>query len=78
MENIEDTFMKNNKATYDAAAKRFLSDKSILAWLLKYCVSEFKNYGITEIAEKYIGNDIEVSIIPIEPDKNKCGKENPA
>ena len=72
MENIEDVFMKNNKATYDAAAKGFLSDKSILAWLLKYCVAEFKDYGITEIAEKYIGNDIEVSIIPIEPDKTNA------
>lgn len=72
MENIEDIFMKNNKATYDAAAKGFLSDKSILAWLLKYCVSEFKDYGITEIAKKYIGNDIEVSIIPIEPDKTNA------
>ena len=75
MENIEDTFMKNNKATYDAAAKRFLSDKLILAWLLKYCVSEFKDYGIKEIAEKYIGNDIEVGIIPIEPDKTNAVKK---
>ena len=72
MENIEDTFMKNNKATYDAAAKEFLSNKSILAWLLKYCVAEFKDYGITEIAEKYIGNDVEVGIIPIEPDKTNA------
>ncbi len=69
MENIEDNFMKNNKATYDAAAKGFLSNKTILAWLLKYCVSD---YGITEIAEKYIGNDIEVGIIPIEPDKTNA------
>ena len=75
MENIEDTFMKNNKATYDAAAKEFLSNKSILAWLLKYCVSEFKDYGITEIAEKYIGNDVEVGIIPIEPDKTNAVKK---
>ena len=75
MENIEDTFMKNNKATYDAAAKGFLSNKTILAWLLKYCVSEFKNYGILEIAEKYIGNDVEVGIIPIEPDKTNAVKK---
>ena len=75
MENIEDTFMKNNKATYDAAAKGFLSNKIILAWLLKYCVSEFKNYGISEIAEKYIGNDVEVGIIPIEPDKTNAVKK---
>ena len=75
MENIEDVFMKNNKATYDAAAKGFLSDKSILAWLLKYCVSEFKDYGISEIAEKFIGNDVEVGIIPIEPDKTNAVKK---
>ena len=67
--------MKGDKATYDVAAKEFLSNKSILAWLLKYCVSEFKNYGITEIAEKYIGNDIEVGIIPIKPDKTNAVKK---
>ena len=72
MEHIDDTFMKDEKATYDAAAKGFLSEKSILAWILKYCVSEFKDYGIKEIAEKYIGNDIEVSKIPIEPDKTNA------
>ena len=57
MENIDDSFMKDDKATYDAAAKEFLSDKSILAWLLKYCVAEFKNCGIKEIAKKYNKSD---------------------
>ena len=75
MEHIDDTFMKDDNATYDAAAKGFLSNKSILAWLLKYCVSEFRDYKITEIAEKYIGNDIEVGIIPIEPDKTNAVKK---
>ena len=42
---------------YDAACKSLLSEKIILAWILKYCVKEFKDYKVTDIAEKYIDED---------------------
>ena len=33
------------KARYDAAVKKVLSDPQILAWILKYTVKEFSEYG---------------------------------
>jgi len=71
-DNVDSIFLDDENATYDAAAKFFLANKSILAWILKYCTSEFIDYSIKDIAEKYIGNHIEVSIIPIEPDKTNA------
>ncbi len=37
------------KAQYDAEVKRTLSDKSILAWIMKYSVIEFRSLSIEEI-----------------------------
>jgi hypothetical protein len=34
---------------YDASCKKLLSEKSILAWILKQCVSEFQGYEVDEI-----------------------------
>ena len=39
----------DTKARYDAAVKKVLSDPQILAWILKYTVTEFKEYGISDI-----------------------------
>lgn len=40
-----------DKAQYDACAKNLLSEKIILAWILKYCTDEFKNYDISRIMQ---------------------------
>lgn len=40
-----------DKAQYDACAKNLLSEKIILAWILKYCTDEFKNYDISRITQ---------------------------
>ena len=40
-----------DKAQYDACAKNLLSEKIILAWILKYCTDEFKNYDISRIVQ---------------------------
>ena len=74
-EHVDDIFLEKRKAAYDAAAKAILSERIILAWILKYCVEEFKDCEISDIAEKYIGEDIEVSQIPIEPDKTNAVKK---
>lgn len=42
------------KASYDVACKRLLSFKIILAYILKYCIDEFKDIDVNEIAEYYI------------------------
>ena len=47
--------------SYDDACKQVLSNKSILAWILKACVREYYNYSVEEIADKYIEGEPEVS-----------------
>ena len=39
------------KARYDTEVKKLLSDRTILSWILKFSVAEFKNYSIDEIRE---------------------------
>lgn len=38
-----------NKDRYDAEVKKILSDKTVLAWILKYTVEEFDGYPIEDI-----------------------------
>ena len=42
------------KAAYDAACKRALAEKIILAWIMKHCLIEFRHCDVSEIAEKFI------------------------
>ena len=57
------------QAQYDAAAKSVLSDKSILANILKGCVSEFKEYDTEIIKTKYIEADVRVSEVAVDADE---------
>ena len=56
-------------AKYDAACKRLLSEKYILAWIMKSCLTEYENCAINEIAERYIEGQPSVESIPVAPDK---------
>ena len=47
--------------SYDEACKQVLSNKIILAWILKACVGEYYDYSVEEIAGKYIEGEPEVS-----------------
>ena len=57
---IEDNkFVKNialtvKQAEFDKLCKKVLSFKIILAWIMKSCLEEYKNYNVNERAEKYI------------------------
>ena len=53
---------------YDAACKRVLSEKSILAWIIKSCLDEYRDCSIQEIAEKYIESQPQVGEVPVLPD----------
>ena len=44
-----------NKDRYDAEVKKILSDKTVLAWILKYTVEEFDGYPIEDIRERIEG-----------------------
>ena len=56
-------------AKYDAACKRLLSEKYILAWIMKSCLTEYQDCTVKEIAEKYVEGQPSVESIPVAPDK---------
>ena len=56
-------------ARYDAACKRLLSEKSILAWIMKSCLEEYRDCSISDIVEKYIEGEPSVERIPVAPDE---------
>ena len=58
-----------DKANYDAACKRLLSEKIILAWIMRSCLSEYRDIDVNEIAEKYIEGTPVVSEVPVAPDE---------
>ena len=46
---VENTLAKNitaagDKAAYDAACKRLLANKVILAWIMKSCLEEYRDF----------------------------------
>lgn len=56
------------KAAYDAACKRLLANKTILAWIMKSCLEEYKDYHVNEIAEKYIESP-QIAEATVNPDE---------
>ena len=54
---------------YDAACKRILAEKIVLAWIMKYCLNEFQNCDINDIATKYIEEEPEPSYSSVMPDE---------
>lgn len=61
----------DDSAGYDAACKRVLSEKVILARIMKACLEEYKDCNVNEIAEKYIEGTPQVSVIPVMPDEDQ-------
>ena len=57
------------KAQLDAACKRLLSEKRILAWIMKSCLEEYRDCGVKEIAERYIEGTPQVGEEPVHPDE---------
>lgn len=51
----------NQEKTFDAACKKVLSKKAILAYIVKKTIPEFEDYSIREIEALYIENDPEIS-----------------
>ena len=59
----------DDSAGYDAACKRVLSEKAILARIMKSCLEEYKDCDVGDIAEKYIEGQPQVSAVPVLPDE---------
>ena len=73
--NTDTTIAKNirvadEKASYDAACKRLLSEKIILAWIMKNCLEEYRDCDVEEIAEKYIEGTPQVGEAAVAPDES--------
>ena len=64
-----DTVSDENMEKLDASCKKMLSFKSILAWILKTCVKEFKDVSLKDIEEKYIVGTPEISKTPVHRDE---------
>ena len=62
--------LADTNARYDAACKRVLSERFILAWIMKSCLEEYRDCSVREIAEKYIEGQPQVSAIPVLPDES--------
>jgi len=54
-------------AQYDAACKKLLANREILAWILKEVAEEFKDCDVRTIAEKYIEGQPEVASVLVNP-----------
>ena len=59
----------DESAGYDEACKRVLSEKAILARIMKSCLEEYKDCDPNEIADRYIEGQPQVSAVPVLPDE---------
>lgn len=59
----------DDRARYDAACKRVLSEKQILARIMKACLEEYKDCTADEIAAKYIEGKPQIASVPVLPDE---------
>lgn len=64
-----------DKAEYDAACKRLLANKIILAWIMKSCLEEYKNFDVDEIAERYIEGSPQIAQTAVNPDEISKGEQ---
>ena len=73
--NTDTTIAKNirvadEKASYDAACKRLLSEKIILAWIMKNCLEEYRDCDVDEIAGKYIEGTPQIGEVAVASDES--------
>lgn len=67
--------LENTEAQYDEHAKRILSNRYVLAWILKYTVTEFEELSIEQIAATCISEEISISKIRVMPGETNVKEE---
>ena len=70
----EDIHIAAENTRLDASCKRLLSEKSILAWIMKSCLEEYRDCAVKDIAEKYIEGQPEVGVVPVAPDETNAAR----
>lgn len=66
---LNNDILNTQKKKYDAACKRLLSQKIILAQILKNCVKEFANCNINDIAYMYIEGEPQIAVTGVNPNE---------
>jgi hypothetical protein len=64
---------EGNKTKLDEYIKILLSDKQILAMIMKYALEEFREYPMPEVISR-ICDDVEVATVPLSPGQINMGK----
>ena len=64
----------SEKEKYDAACKKILAEKIILAWIMKHTMKEYEKYDVREIAEKYIEGTPQIAKVAVLPDETNASK----
>lgn len=67
--------LETPEAQYDEYVKRILSNRYILAWILKHTTEEFNGVSIKQIAEECIAEDISISKVRVMPGKTNTDNE---
>ncbi len=62
------------KAQYDAACKKVLAEKIILAWIMKHTMKEYEDYDVREIVERYIVGEPKIAETAVLPDETSVPK----
>ncbi len=57
------------KVRFDACCKRIISEKIIVAWIMKCCIPEYREFTVEEIAEKFIEGMPSVGRSPVHTDE---------
>ena len=70
-------FLTEGRALYDEAAKRLLSQKIVLAYILRECLPEYQDYTPKEIAEQFIEGDPQVGETAVHADEEISECEKP-
>ena len=70
----DDIRITDQNAQYDAACRQLLSEKIILAWIMKSCLEEYRDCDVKEIAEKYIEGEPQVGEVAVMPGETNTTK----
>lgn len=70
----EDIHITNQNSQYDDACKQILSEKYILAWIMKSCLDEYRDCDVKEIVERYIEGTPQVGEAAVMPGETNAPK----
>ncbi len=70
-------FLTEGRSLYDEAAKRLLSQKTVLAYILKECLPEYQDYTPKEITEHFIEGEPQVGESAVHADEGISERAKP-